>query len=159
MYPKPRQPTQACILLRGVDPFLQAGLASLLGDAGYVLAEEGAAPQAAERIDLVLAGFHRDPAAPAVARRLNRAVPVILLVDHTAWSNLDFLDAANRCSAAAVLPQPFSRALLLSLVARTLARAAQHAGDVREPELTLGEVVLHPRNPAFLPGQAKLTPR
>jgi hypothetical protein len=158
MYPQPPQPTKACIRLLGVDPFLQAGLASLLRDAGYDLAEEGAGRPDTARVDLVLAGFDPDRTRQAAFHGLNRGVPVILLVDHAAWSNLDFLDAANGCSAAAVLPQPFSRAVLLSLVTRTLARAALDA-DHGEREQTLGELLLHPRNPAFSTGRTKLTPR
>lgn len=158
MYPQPPQPTKACILLLSVDPFLQAGLASLLRDAGYDLAEEAAGPSGTARVDLVLAGFDPDRTRQVAFHGLNRGAPVILLVDHAAWSSLDFLDAANRCSAAAVLPQPFSRAVLLSLVARTLARAARDA-DHGEPEQALGELLLHPSNPAFSTGRAKLTPR
>ena len=150
MYLQPPRPPKACILLLEQDPFLHAGLARLLGDAGYRLAEGADGADPAGRIDLVLAGFGVDRSPQAALQLLAHSAPLILLVDQAAWSGLDFLDAANEFGAAAVLPRPFTRAALLSLVAETLSQLRRDGTQARPAELsTLVELLNHLDNPNF----------
>lgn len=129
MHLKPLNPPKAHILLLEDDPFLRAGLAGLLGEAGYTLVQGLDGVRGAGRIDLVLVGMGEVPR--AALQGLDRSPPVILLPDLVSWSGLDFLDIANAFGAVAVLPRPFSRAALLSLVAQTLStRAAADRAEI-----------------------------
>jgi len=151
MYLKPLHLPKPSILVLEEDPFLRAGLVSLLSDAGYVLAEAPAGADKTGRIDLVLAGTGAGAAPNAALQWLDRAAPVILLIDQTRWSGLDFLDVANEFCAAAVLPRPFSRAALLSVVAKTLSQPTRDGGEDGPDELpTLAELLVCLDNPNFV---------
>ncbi len=151
MYLKPPHPPKSSILLLEEDRFLHAGLASLLSEAGYVLAAEGSHGKG--RIDLVLAGLARNRFAPAALRRLDRSAPLILLVDHAAWCGLDFLDVANELGAVAVLPRPFARAALLALVANTVSQPPRDAVEDRDAALSqLADILIYRDQPIFSPG-------
>jgi len=126
-YLRPLRGPKALVLVLEEDPFLRPGLCSVLTAAGYGLAGNADATHPLDRIDLILAGA----GARSKLQRLDRAAPVILLVDHATWLRLDFLDAANDLGAVAVLQRPFSHAALLGLVAQVLAqpeRAGAPAG-------------------------------
>jgi CheY-like chemotaxis protein len=103
MYLKPLHLPKATILVLEEDPFLRAGLCSVLSAAGYLLAEAAGGANPAGRADLVLRGLGPDQAVRAARERLDHSVPAILLVDRAAWTGLDFFDAANAIGAAAVL--------------------------------------------------------
>ncbi|GAB2177774.1 ANTAR domain-containing protein [Dongia sp. agr-C8] len=153
MYLKPPHLPKACILLLEEDPFLRAGLARLLSDAGYVLAHGADGTPGAGCIDLVLAGFGRDRSARAALPRLDRSAPLILLVDHAAWCGLDFLDLANELGAVAVLPRPFARSALLSLVASTVSQPPRDAAEARDASLPqLMDISVYLSYPNFLQG-------
>jgi CheY-like chemotaxis protein len=144
MHLKPLRSPNAVILVLEDDAFLRAGLCSVLSTAGYEVAgNEGGSDPA--RIDLVLAGIG-DGRVPEIAlAQRDRATPVVLLADRSAWSGLAFLDAANAFNAAAVLQRPFSGATLLRLVAQMLAQTARDgAVAVRPLEL------VQPDNPNFV---------
>ncbi len=150
MYLNPPHLPNACILVLEEDPFLRADLAGLLRDAGYALVPCADGGAAAGRTDLVLAGLGAQRSLPAALRWIDHAVPVILLVDHAAWRGLDFLDAANEIGAVAVLPRPFSRAALLSLVAKTLPQPLRDAPADRDTELpTLADALIYLDSPNF----------
>ena len=57
MYLQPPHLPKASILVLEEDPFLRAGLCSLLTGAGYALAESAVGADPTGRIDLVLAGI------------------------------------------------------------------------------------------------------
>ena len=152
MYLKPMHFPKAAILVLEQDPFLRASLCGLLSAAGYRLAE---APESARKeapVDLVLAGMGPNQTPFAALEQLDRPVPVILMADRTAWSGLDFFDAANALSAAAVLQRPFSRSTLLSLVAKVLSQPVRDAaGAVDHAELpTPAELLVCFDNPNFV---------
>jgi hypothetical protein len=152
MYLKPLHLPKASILVLEEDPVLRAGLCGLLTTVGYVAAESANERGRAGRIDLVLAGFGPRQTPKAALDRLDRFAPLILLVDHRAWTGFDFLDAANDLGAVAVLQRPFPRSALLRLVAKVLAEPADNAGPaVRDDgELPgLAELLLHLENPNF----------
>jgi hypothetical protein len=141
---KPLRSPKASVLVLEEDPFLRAGLCSILTAADYELAEaaEGANPGAG--IDLVLAGVD----AQTALQRLDCAAPVILLVDHAAWSGLEFLDAANDLRAVAVLQRPFSRAALLGLMSQALSQPERDALPADPAELpSLAELIVSLDNP------------
>jgi CheY-like chemotaxis protein len=147
MYLKPLHLPKASILVLETDPFLRAGLCAQLTAAGYLLAEATGGADPAGRVDLVLAGLGpcQRPLEP-----LDRAVPVILMVDGAAWSGLDFLDAANALGAAAVLPRPFPRSALLRLVAEVLSQPVRDAAAPEPAELpTLAEPPIQLNSPNF----------
>ena len=151
MYLQPPHLPKASILVLEEDPFLRAGLCSLLTGAGYGLAESVAGAGPTGRIDLVLAGIDARRAPNTALTRLDRSAPVVLLVDHAAWSGLDFLDAANAFGAIAVLPRPFSRAALLSLVAKALSQPVRDVAEDTHAELpTLAELLVCLDNPNFV---------
>jgi DNA-binding response OmpR family regulator len=134
---------KAAVLVLEEDPFLRAGLCSLLTKAGYAIAEGLGGAQLAGRIDLVLAGVGARPASKPAPLLRDRTAPLILLVDHGAWSGLDFLDAANAFGAAAVLSRPFSRSALLSLIAELLAQPARDDAEDEKTELpSLAELLV-----------------
>ena len=144
MHLKPQQLLKAAVLVLEDDPFLRAGLCSLVTKAGYALVEDLGDATPSERIDLVLAGI----GARKVSPRQDRTAPLILLVDHGAWSGLDFLDTANAFGAAAVLPRPFSRFALLSLMAKVLAQSLSDEAEKAElPNPT--EPLIYFDNPNF----------
>lgn len=120
MYLVPMLLPKAHVLVLEDDAILRAGLRSVLGDAGYTFVEDLDAGDPAGKIDLVLASVKDRQAPKAALDLLECTVPVILLADSGAWSGFDFLDAANALGATAVLQRPFTRAALLSLVARVL---------------------------------------
>jgi CheY-like chemotaxis protein len=126
MYLKPLRLPKACILVLEDDRDRRAGLCRLLAQFGYHLADR-ANEAACGRIDLVLAsiGAHRPPCARPALNRLDAAIPVIALVDHAAWTDFDFFDAANELGAAAVLQRPFSRSTLLRLIATVLSASVR----------------------------------
>jgi hypothetical protein len=147
MYRKPHLP-KASILLLEEDPFLRAGLASLMGEAGYHVAEGLGGTR---QIDLALAGIVAGQAPCAALGLLDHRAPVILLPDHASWTGLDFLDIADTCGAAAVLPRPFSRAALLALVAKTLSQPEGDAAEISEVELpSPTELLICFHNPNFV---------
>ena len=153
MYLKPMLLPKACILVLEDDPILHAGLCSLLTDVGYVLAEAGGGADPVGRIDLMLAGINARQTPKAALDLLDRAVPVILLVDRAAWTGFDFFDAANDLGAVAVLQRPFSRAALLSLIAKVLSEPARDPvpSEGGESELPgLAELLLRLENPNFV---------
>jgi hypothetical protein len=147
-----KPPSKAAVLVLEEDPFLRAGLCSLLTKAGYTLAEglgaEGLGDaNRAGRIDLVLAGIGMRPA----PQPRYRGAPLILLVDHGAWSDLDFLDVANAFGAAAVLPRPFSRSALLSFMAKLLAQPRCDDVETEEAELPgPTELLIYRDSPNFV---------
>ena len=144
MHLKPQHLPKAAVLVLEEDPFLRAGLCSLVAKAGYVLAEDPGDANPTRSVDLVLAGI----GASQVLPRQDRAAPLILLVDHGAWSGLDFLDTANAVGAAAVLPRPFSRFALLSLMAKVLAQSLSDEAERAElPNPT--EPLIYFDNPNF----------
>ena len=150
MYLKPLHLPKPSVLVLEEDPFLRAGLVSLLRDAGYVLAEAPGSAVPAGRIDLVLAGGGAGAAPNTALQWLDRTVPVILLVDQTRWSGLDFLDVANTFGAVAVVPRPFTRAALLSVVAKTLSQPVRDGVETVHAELpTLAELLVCLDNPNF----------
>ena len=120
---EPLHLSKACILVLDADPDRRAGLCKLLADRGYRLADGvDGADASGNRIDLVLAGVGPAPGAGHVRLpSLDRAVPVIALIDRAAWLGFDFFDAANELGAVAVLQRPFSRTTLLRLIAAVLA--------------------------------------
>jgi hypothetical protein len=151
MYLKPLHLPKATILVLEADPFLRTGLCSLLTAAGYLLAEGTGGANPAGRVDLVLAGMGSDKNLEPALDLLDRAVPVILLVDGTTWSALAFFDAANALGAAAVLPRPFSRSALLCLVAKVLSQPVRDAAKPDPADLpTLAELLIHLDNPNFV---------
>lgn len=129
MYLKPPHLPKATVLVLEEDPFLRAGLCSLLSAAGYLLAEAAGDANPAGRADLVLRGLGPHQTPQAMRQLLDHSVPVILLVDRAAWTGLDFFDAANALCAAAVLQRPFSRSALLSLVAEVLSQPIRDAAE------------------------------
>jgi hypothetical protein len=147
MYLNPLHLPKAAILVLEQDPFLRAGLCSVLSAAGYRLAE-GAGGEPSGRIDLVLAGIGANQAPEAALPLFDRAAPVILLVDQSAWSGLGFLDAANDLSAVAVLQRPFSRATLLRIVAQVLSR--ETAEDATADLPSLSDVLVNLDAPNFV---------
>jgi CheY-like chemotaxis protein len=151
MYLKPLHLPKATIFVLETDPFLRAGLCSLLRAAGYLLAEATGGANPAGRVDLVLAGMGLDQRPDGALELLDRTVPVILLVDGAAWSRLDFFDAANALGAAAVLPRPFSRSALLCLVARVLSQPVRDVAESDPADLpTLAELLTHLDSPNFV---------
>jgi AmiR/NasT family two-component response regulator len=151
MYLKPMHLPKASILVLEKDPFLRAGLCSTLTAAGYVLAEGTGGANPAGRVDLVLAAMGPDQKPEAALELLDRAMPVVLMVDGTAWSGLDFFDAANALGAAAVLMRPFSRSALLCLVAKVLSQPMRDPGEAEPAELPiLAELLIHLDNPNFV---------
>jgi hypothetical protein len=151
MYLKPLHLPKASILVLEQDPFLRAGLYSLLTAAGYHLAEGTGGADHAGRVDLVLTGFGPDQKPEAALQLLDRSVPVVLMVDGAAWSCLDFFDVANALGAAAVLPRPFSRSALLRVVAEVLSQPLRDAAAPDPAELpTLAELLIHLDNPNFV---------
>jgi len=139
MYLTPLDLPKPAVLVLEDDPFLRAGLCGLLKSAGYRLAEGLDAANPAGRptasVDLVLAGMGTRQAPNTALQLLDRAAPLILLVDQRAWSGLDFLDIANAFAAAAVLPRPFPRAALLSLMAKVLSQPPCEDREAQEAEL------------------------
>jgi CheY-like chemotaxis protein len=151
MYLQPQHLPKASILVLEEDPLLRAGLCRLLTGAGYSLAESAIGADPTGRIDLVLAGIDARRVPNAALQLLDRSAPVVLLVDHAAWSGLDFLDAANAFGAVAVLLRPFSRAALLSVVTKTLSQPTRDAVESARAELpTLGELLVCLDNPNFV---------
>jgi CheY-like chemotaxis protein len=148
MHLKPLQLPKASVLVLEENPFLRAGLVRLLTDAGYIVAEGMNHAPSAARADLVLAGIAPRQTPKKALPRLDRAVPMILLVDQRAWSGLGFLDAANEFGAAAVLPRPFSRSTLLSLIAKVLSQPLCDAAECAQTDLpALTERLNHVRSP------------
>jgi CheY-like chemotaxis protein len=121
---KPVELPKSRVLVAEEDPVFRAGLCSLLADAGYTLAKS-TPPHG--RFDLVLAGTRPCQPPEAALHLPDRAVPVILLVDHAAWTGFNFLDAANDLGAVAVLQRPFTRTALLRLIAKVLSEPASDA--------------------------------
>jgi DNA-binding response OmpR family regulator len=151
MYLKPLPLPKASILILEQDPFLRAGLCSLLTAAGYQLAEGTGGASPAGRVDLVLTGIGPDQKPEAALELLDHSVPVVLMVDGAAWSRLDFFDVANDLGAAAVVPRPFSRAALLRVVAEVLSQPLRDAAEPDPAELpTLAELLIHLDNPNFV---------
>jgi hypothetical protein len=151
MYLKPLHLPKATILVLEEDPFLRAGLCSLLSAAGYLLAEAAGGANPAGRADLVLRGLGPDQAPRAARELLDHSVPVILLVDSAAWTGLDFFDAANALGAAAVLQRPFSRTALLSLVAEVLSQPTRDAAETDRAELPgLADLLICLENPNLI---------
>jgi len=147
MYLKPLHLPKASILVLEEDPFLRNGLVNLLHDAGYRIAEDRSHEHGVGEIDLVLANVDAHPA----LQRLDGNAPVILLVDHAAWSGLDFLDVANDCGAVAVLPRPFSRAALLRVLADVLSQPARDPAPSGEADLPgVGDLLVCLHNPNFV---------
>jgi CheY-like chemotaxis protein len=151
MYLQPPYQPKASILVLEEDPFLRAGLCSLLTGAGYGVVEAPVSAGPTGRIDLVLAGIDARRAPNTAVTLLDRSAPVVLLVDHAAWSGLDFLDAANAFGAIAVLPRPFSRAALLSLVVKALSQPMRDVAENAHAEMpALAELLICVDNPNFV---------
>jgi DNA-binding response OmpR family regulator len=154
MYLKPLHLPKDRILVLEGDRTLRAGLRGLLTGAGYALAEREDGAIGTGRIDLVLAGIGAHPKPRVVLQGLDRAAPVILLVDRAAWTYFNFFDAANELGAVAALQRPCSRAALLGLVTRVLSDARRGAepdgGEDRNAERPdLQELLLQLENPNF----------
>jgi hypothetical protein len=151
MHLKPLHLPKASILVLEEDPFLRAGLCSLLTAAGYFLADAAGGTDPAGRVDLVLAGISPKQA-PKVARELmDCAAPVVLMVDSAAWSGLDFFDVANALGAAAVLQRPFSRSVLLHFVAKVLSQPVRDPAEAGNAGLPgLAELPNHIDRPNFV---------
>jgi hypothetical protein len=151
MYLEPLHLPRACIQVLEQDPILRAGLCSLLLDAGYALAERANCANPAGQTDLVLAGSSARQTPKAALCLLNRAAPVILLVDRAAWLGFDFFDVANDLGAVAVLQRPFSGPTLLHLVAKVLSEAApagaRAPADEDETPSGFAEILLALENP------------
>jgi hypothetical protein len=134
MVSRPLHWPKACIQVLEEDPLLRAGLCAVLSDAGYALAGDMNGANPASRIDLVLVGLDARQTPTGAPHLFDRAVPVILLVDRAAWTGFDFLDAANDLGALAVLSRPFSRSILLRLVADVLPQSGHKAGPAEDDE-------------------------
>ena len=152
MYLKPLCLPKASILVLEEDPVLRAGLGALLTGVGYMLAASPSGAGRAGRIDLVLAGLGPRQTPKAALDRLEGSAPVILLVDHKAWTGFDFFDAADNLGAVAVLRRPFPRSALLRLVAEVLSEPTHWAAPAVRDDgelLGLAELLLHLENPNF----------
>jgi|AraplaMF_Col_mMF_1032025.scaffolds.fasta_scaffold00104_21 DNA-binding response OmpR family regulator len=151
MYLKPLHLPKASILVLEEDPYLRAGLCSLLSAAGYLPAEAAGGANPAGRVDLVLRGLGPDQTPRAARELLDHSVPVILLVDHTAWTGLDFFDVANALGAAAVLQRPFSRSALLSLIVEVLSQPLRDAAEADSAALPgAADLLICLENPNFV---------
>jgi len=140
------------ILLLERDPHLRAGLHRWLAEAGYLLADDTHDAHAGRPVDLVIAGLCAQTLAAADLQPFGRAVPVIILVDRSAWTGFDFFDAANTLGAVAALQRPFSRAAFLHLIGSVLASEDDGAAacDVADDEPpALSELLLGLDGPNF----------
>src|SRR3954471_20548485 len=152
MYLEPLHLPKANVLVLEEDAGLRTGLCSLLSAVGYGLVEAQESARPAGRIDLVLAGIDARNASKAALRLLDRSAPVILLIDHAAWTSFDFFDAANDLGAVAVLQRPFSRGALLRLVAQVLSSPPRNEASVDNSAAALADVaepLTRQENPNF----------
>jgi hypothetical protein len=151
MYLKSLHLPKARILLLVEEAALRASLRGILSNAGYALAENADGTDGGG-VDLVLAGLGARQSPKAALRLPDRSAPIILLIDHKAWTGFDFFDVANDLGAVAVLQRPFPRSALLRLMAQVLsetARGPARADGVDDELPGLSELLLRLENPNF----------
>lgn len=150
---QPPGAARRCILIVDDDPEYREKLCRLLAANGH--AALGACNGRIARellnersIDLVLSDIFMPECDGfeliAAIRAMAEPVPVIAMSDREGWTGLNFLDAANDLGATAVIEKPFRAAVLLHLIAETLATAGRQSRVV-----PIGSQVA--RGPAHVP--------